>query len=139
MAWIAGADGCKKGWFRVSLETDTCAFRYDCVERARDLLDFDPYPEVLGLDIPIGLEEKKARECDKEARKCLGWPRRNSVFPSPIRPALVAKSYDEACRKSKEQSGKTITLQTWGLFPKIVEVDELLKSAPRSFILGMVW
>ncbi|MEE2698168.1 MAG: DUF429 domain-containing protein [Pseudomonadota bacterium] len=127
MVWIAGADGCKKGWFRVSLKIDTFEFRYDCVERAWDLLESAPYPEVLGLDIPIGLEENKARECDKEARKCLGRPRSSSVFPSPIRPTLVTESYDEACRKSKKYLGKKIPIQTYCLFPKIREVDGLLQ------------
>ena len=32
MVWVAGADGCKKGWFRVSRETVTKELRFHLVD-----------------------------------------------------------------------------------------------------------
>ena len=37
MAWVAGADGCKGGWFRALRETETGELHFDLVERASDL------------------------------------------------------------------------------------------------------
>ena len=41
---------------------------------------------ALAIDIPIGIPEAGARPADREARALLG-PRRNSVFPAPVRAA----------------------------------------------------
>jgi predicted RNase H-like nuclease len=131
MVWIAGADGCKKGWFRVSRETETEELRFNVLGHARDLLETFPQPTVLGLDIPIGLPEAGQRECDRLARKCIG-PRRSSVFPSPIRPALHAKTREEASLITQKQDGRRVGVQSWAINPKIREVDELLQSNPGA-------
>lgn len=128
MVWIAGADGCKKGWFRVSRETETGELRFDLVERALDLVEASPRPEILAIDIPIGLPEAGSRDCDLQARKRLGWPRQTSVFPAPIRPALCAETHEEASRITEGQDGRRVSVQAWALFPKIREVDDLLQS-----------
>jgi predicted RNase H-like nuclease len=66
-----------------------------------------------------------------EARKLLGI-RRSSVFPAPIREILYSKSYDDANIGSKRLTGKGISKQTYGIIPKITEVDEFLQSNPKS-------
>ncbi|MEE9155371.1 MAG: DUF429 domain-containing protein, partial [Gemmatimonadota bacterium] len=67
MPWIAGVDGCKKGWFRASRSTDTGELRFDLVVDTHELVSTFPTPKVLALDIPIGLPERGARECDRRA------------------------------------------------------------------------
>lgn len=128
MTWIAGADGCRKGWFRVSLELATFAVRFDLVETARDLLARVPRPTVLGIDIPIGLSDAGPRECDRLARKLLGRPRASSVFPAPIRPALAASSRLEASAVTKAADGRGIAAQAWGIYAKVREVDEWMRA-----------
>ena len=136
MVWVAGADGCKAGWFRASCETETGALRFHVVTRAEDLVDTAPRPDVLALDIPIGLTEAGPRDCDRLARGCLGLPRSSSVFPAPIRPALIARSREEASRLTAERDGRRVGAQAWALYPKIRAVDEWL--APRRELRNQV-
>jgi len=132
MVWVAGADGCKKSWFRASRETETGELHFHVVEHASRLLEVLPRPTVLALDIPIGLSEAGPRDCDRLARQCLRWPRRNSVFPAPIRPALQAETREEASRVTALRDGRKVGTQAWALYPKIRDVDELLQTSPEA-------
>lgn len=86
-------------------------------------------PAVVAIDVPIGLLERGARECDAEARRLLGV-RRSSVFPAPIRPMLVARSHAEASQIRHRLEDKRVSIQTWGILPKIAEVDRFLRASP---------
>ncbi len=125
MVWVAGADGCKRGWFRASRETRTGELRFDVHEEASDLLRAAPSPRVLGLDIPIGLPAQGRRACDEAARGVLG-PRRSSVFDAPIRAALRAATREDASHITETCDGRRVSTQAWGLYPKIRSVDTLL-------------
>jgi predicted RNase H-like nuclease len=96
---------------------------------AEDLIDQEPRPSVLAIDVPIGLLESGARRCDVEARKRLG-PRASSVFPAPIRPLLPAATWEEACSIRERIEGRRISKQTWAIVPKIAEVDRALRGSP---------
>lgn len=130
MVWIAGADGCKRGWFRVCRCTETRALEYGVVESAAELMSAPPQPVIIGLDIPIGLTDAGPRECDSAARRLLGWPRRNSVFPAPIRPALRAETRVEASDITRARDGRRVGAQAWALYQKIREVDAWLRTSP---------
>lgn len=127
MTWLAGVDGCKRGWFRASRNTDTGELHFAVSAQARELLTTAPVPSVLTIDIPIGLPAAGSRDCDIAARAHIG-PRRSSVFPAPIRPALGAESHDEASEITAKADGRRVGVQSWAIFPKIREVDELLAS-----------
>jgi predicted RNase H-like nuclease len=136
MPWVAGADGCKRGWLRALRETDTGILHFDVVDDARGLLRSEPRPIVLAIDIPIGLTHAGPRDCDRMARERLGWPRRNSVFPAPIRSALAARTREEASRLTQERDGRRVSTQAWAIYAKIRAVDEFLRSnedAKRRF------
>ncbi len=79
----------------------------------------------MGIDIPIGLIERP-RECDLKARELLGKPRSNSIFPAPCRAALSAGSYNEGSEINRKKTGKKLTLQAWGIIPKIKQIDDAL-------------
>ena len=81
------------------------------------------------VDIPIGLpsKERQSRKCDTEARRVLGPKRRSSIFTPPCREALNASCYEEACKINVGITGRKISLQTWGIVPKIREMDEFLR------------
>ena len=85
------------------------------------------------IDVPIGLHDAgtEPRQCDIIARRLLGRPRSSSVFPPPCRPALKAGNREEASRINEALTGRKINAQTWGIFPKIREVDAFLR-AERS-------
>lgn len=83
-----------------------------------------------GVDIPIGLTRSGPRHCDVEARRMLG-PRRSSVFPAPVRSALAAATYEDACARSRHACGRGISKQLFNILPKIREVDAAMATAPE--------
>ena len=101
MPWVAGVDGCRAGWFVVLVQHDEGVVREDnriCAS-FREVLGLEPRPWIIAIDIPIGLLQEPSaggRECDKEARRLLGTPRRSSVFTPPTRAALASVTYEEA-------------------------------------------
>lgn len=78
-----------------------------------------------GVDIPIGLPETGARRCDVEARAMLG-PRRNSVFPAPVRGLLGAVAYEDAVAGCRALTGKGLSRQAFGILSKVGEVDRVM-------------
>ncbi len=96
-----------------------------------DLFYGNDAPDLLGLDMPIGLPDCGPRLCDLEARRRLGFPRGSSVFPAPIRSLLGAGSYQEACELRFLADGRKISRQTWAILPKIRSVDTLLRADPE--------
>ena len=81
--------------------------------------------------MPIGFVDvpRPARICEVEARKLMPG-KASSVFPTPCRPALACTTHAEANALSKTL-GIGINQQTFHLFPKMREVDELLCSRPK--------
>ena len=126
MPWVAGVDGCRAGWFVVLVGHDEGVVREDnriCAS-FREVLGLEPRPWIIAVDIPIGLLQKPSaggRECDKEARRLLGTPRRSSVFTPPTRAALASVNYEEA-----QSFGTGMSRQAFGILPKIREVDQLM-------------
>ncbi len=131
MTWIAGVDGCRAGWFRVAFEPDTQALGFRIVAHAHELMTRPPEPSVIGIDMPIGLPECGRRDCDAQARARLG-PRRSSVFPAPIRGAVGAVTREEASRITFDADGRKVAAQAFGIYPKIAQLDELLRCDPEA-------
>jgi predicted RNase H-like nuclease len=126
---VTGVDGCKAGWFAISKDLETGRVAWRICARVDELFLSELPPTVIGIDIPIGLPERGARACDVQARQKLGRGRGSSVFPAPIRPVLEnSSSYQEACQARFEIEGKKISRQAWGIYPKIAEVDDVLRA-----------
>jgi len=89
---IAGVDGTRTGWVAVLCEDDLSSAHAVCLDR---LTDLPRGLRVVAIDIPIGLSEKGPRQADHLARMALG-PRRSSVFPTPVRAVLGARSWKAA-------------------------------------------
>jgi len=111
MTSVAGVDGTPGGWAVVIMDPKLLIVRK--VIALSDLFDDRPDLEIVAVDVPIGLlerYEKGGRTCDREARKLLGKYRHSSVFPAPIRAALMAKSWEDACALSRNSApqGKAI-------------------------------
>ena len=122
---IAGVDGYPDGWVAAS----------DRGGGTTTVAGFDSFSALLAranlflivIDIPIGLLPSGSRRCDQEARKVLGFPRRSSVFPAPLRQMLKARNWEEACAIRLGIDGKRCSRQVVGIMPKIREVDEGMK------------
>jgi predicted RNase H-like nuclease len=128
VAWLAGVDGCTKGWFRICRDSGTGDLAFDVLESASDLIQVTPCPTLVELDIPIGLPARGPRECDRAARKVLG-PRRSSVFPAPVRAALAANDRQEASDITQRIDGRRVSVQAWAICCKIREVDDTLRQS----------
>jgi len=123
-----GVDACKYGWFAVSLDEE--GWQIKTFSNIFSLWNCYKDAALVLVDVPIGLRERDNNErlCDKEARKLLGYKRGSSVFPVPCRAAVYAKSYEEASKINQNNTGRKLSKQSWGIIPKIKEVDQLLSS-----------
>ncbi|MFH1486813.1 MAG: DUF429 domain-containing protein [Chloroflexota bacterium] len=123
---IWGVDGCKGGWAVVSKDLDSGVISWRLFKTAQELFHHDPTPQVIAIDIPIGLPDRGPRACDVEARRLLGQGRASSVFPAPIRPVLDAGDRAEASRIRFEAEEKKVSCQAWAIVPKIRGIDAVL-------------
>ncbi|HMS55393.1 MAG TPA: DUF429 domain-containing protein [Fimbriimonadaceae bacterium] len=123
---LIGIDGCPNAWIAITFANNQIAS-----ERVTDLAEFidRTNPKVVAIDIPIGLVETGSRTCDIRARELLGR-RKSSVFPAPILPAIAAKTRETAHEISITIHGKGVGAQSFGIYAKVKEVDDLLNDRP---------
>jgi predicted RNase H-like nuclease len=131
MRLVCGVDGCKGGWICISKDLDSGRIAWHLYDTAHELVYQEPRPQVVAIDIPIGLPNEGSRACDLEARKRLGPGRASSIFPAPIRPVLSATSYPEACQIGYGVEQKKLSRQTWAIIPKIRDIDSALRQDPQ--------
>jgi predicted RNase H-like nuclease len=124
---VGGADGCRTGWV-ICRRDDRGALD---VRVVRTLAEACEGLSILAVDMPIGFVDvpRPPRACEAEARRLLPG-KTSSVFPTPCRPALACTTHAEANAASR-RLGIGINQQTFHLFPKMREVDGLLRSRPK--------
>ena len=124
---VGGADGCRTGWVICRRDTDgTLDIRV-----VKTLAEACEGLSILAVDMPIGLTDtpRPGRACEGEARALMPG-KASSVFPTPCRPALACTTHAEANATSRKL-GLGLNQQTFHLFPKMREVDELLRGSAR--------
>jgi threonine dehydratase/predicted RNase H-like nuclease len=132
---VAGVDGCKAGWVAAILdEAEGASPVLRVFAGIADLLAMPDAPEIIAVDMPIGLPDQVAgsgRGPEQLVRPLLGG-RQSSVFSIPARAAVEALEYREACRLALEcsQPPRKVSKQGFFLFPKIREIDGLLRADP---------
>lgn len=121
---VAGADGCRAGWVVCRRETDGTLH----LSVVKALADACEGLSILAVDMPIGLCDtpRPGRACEAEARALLPG-KASSVFPTPCRPALACITHAHANATSRKL-GLGLNQQTFHLFPKLREVDDLLRT-----------
>jgi len=124
----AGIDGCKGGWIGVTRAGSEPVEAY-CATTISTLISMTREPDVIAIDIPIGLMECGARLCDQEARRLLGR-RACTVFTAPLRSVLEENSWAGACETRFRIDGKRMSQQAWAITPKVKEVDSLVRMDP---------
>jgi predicted RNase H-like nuclease len=145
-AWVAGVDGCPAGWLVAFARSTGREFLVRIVPRFADVLCAPESPRIVAIDIPIGLPEYseiKGRAPEREVRPLVGR-RRSSVFRVPSRATIYAgvdtsipndnERYLSCCAIARATSldKKAFGKQTFCLFPKIVEVDMVLRAHNQS-------
>jgi predicted RNase H-like nuclease len=130
---VGGADGCRTGW--VVCRRDA-AGTLD-VRVVKTLAEACEGLAILAVDMPIGFVDlpRPGRACEREARALLPG-KASSVFPTPCRPALDCVTHAEANALSKAM-GVGLNQQTFHLFPKMREVDALMRA--NSKLHGIVY
>jgi predicted RNase H-like nuclease len=131
--WVAGVDGCPAGWVVVFRCVAERCRRARVVASLMEVFSAPEQPEVVAIDIPIGLltiSLSGGRAADRECRKLLGRYRQSSIFPPPSRATLTAGSFGEACELERASSlpPKKLNRQTFNILRKIREADAI---APR--------
>jgi predicted RNase H-like nuclease len=145
MTWLAGVDGCPAGWIAAFVRPIDDEVRIAIVPRFADVLAAPEAPTIVAIDIPIGLPERVGRggrETENAVRRLLGG-RQSSVFSMPARSAVFAEigpfadqvtlygAHQRACVSARATSDppRGIAIQAFMIFPKIREVDAVVRSA----------
>lgn len=126
MAKIAGMDGARGQWCAVMFDTKTGAYQAQIVGALGELLAMPNAPEIIAIDIPIGLPDvvgPGGRQCEATARQLLGRPRASSVFSAVGRCALRAPDRATADRVHREHGGIGIGSQAWAIKEKLIAID----------------
>lgn len=141
-----GVDGCKAGWIAVS-STARAAVAVRVFASFQALLAAFADDATIAVDMPIGLPDfsrKGGRGPEALVRPLLG-PRRSSVFSISSRAAVYAETapftaieaWHAAHRRASEVAKTTsdpprgVSIQAFGIFSKIREVDALLIARPE--------
>jgi predicted RNase H-like nuclease len=131
--FYVGADACKGGWFAIALTKDG-QWQTGVCQDIGALWKKYHNADLILVDVPIGLRESGAdeRRVDKEARRKLGSARGPSVFRVPCRQAVYKNNYEDAKVENLRVTGKSLPVFTWGIVPKIRDVDALLLIDARA-------
>lgn len=132
MSWLAGVDGCRAGWVVALAQYDSATLTVRDIQlchRFGDVLDLQPAPDIIAVDIPIGLLDEPqpgGRDCERQARRLLGR-RASCIFSPPCRRILHATHYDQV-------RDHGMSRQAFGILPKIREVDRLMTPAQQEIV-----
>ncbi len=142
---VAGVDGCKGGWIAVfRLPGGPAEARV--FARFAGIVDFLPDETAIAVDMPIGLPERighGGRGPEGLVRRLLG-ARQSSVFSIPSRAAVYAVEEEftsierwyeahrlaSAVARSTSEPPRAVSIQAFGIFAKIRELDGLLRARP---------
>src|SRR5262245_33324116 len=122
---LYGIDGCRGGWVVAEGDAHRLVPSLRLVKDLCSLFD-DASGCTIAIDIPIGLSECEPRGCDVAARQLLRPLRSSSVFSPPARPALSARTFEEAQILNREALGVGMTRQCFCIMAKIRDVDALM-------------
>lgn len=148
---LVGVDGCKAGWIAVRREPGAPP-SVSVFSSFAMLLEALPAGVTIAVDMPIGLpdfSQRGGRGPEALVRPLLGQ-RQSSVFAIPSRAALYADTSDfttveawNAAHRQASEVAKTtsdpprgVSIQAFGIFSKIREIDALLIARPelRTFV-----
>lgn len=141
-AWVAGVDGCKAGWVVVLRDSARNAFAARLVPDFAAVIALPEAPSVIAVDVPIGLlatASAGGRACEVLARQLLRT-RASSVFSAPTRAALAAfragSGYQavSTANRGGVATAPGLSQQTFGILPKIAEVDAALSPASQGVV-----
>ncbi len=127
---VLGVDACRAGWVGIALTGDRVdAYQTRTIADLVTTVTADGPLAVIAIDIPIGLPDNSRREADVEARRAVG-ALASSVFMTPVRGALEFHDHGSASAHNRARAGEGMSIQAFGILPKVREVDVWLPDAP---------
>ncbi|WP_169746486.1 DUF429 domain-containing protein [Demequina phytophila] len=125
-----GLDACKTGWVVAVIDDSgwVDAFVAPAIATAESHGVAAFGAGHLVVDIPIGIPDAGPRSADQIARRFIS-PRGSSAFPTPVRPALIAPTYEAARVASLAAFGKSLSKQAYAIADRILDVDGHVASA----------
>lgn len=120
---VVGVDGCRGGWVSVVWDTEQTTLTPSVHASFAALLDDHQDAAAIGIDIPIGLSHGDRRVCDVLAKKMLQH-RHMCVFYAPDPRVIDIATHAEASALARELTGSGVSIQAYGIFPKISEVNQ---------------
>jgi predicted RNase H-like nuclease len=133
---IVGVDGCPGGWVAVAWDTERGVLTPSFHPTFADIVTSHADAACVAIDIPIGLrDDGRPRSCDLAARALLGHPRRASVFPAPQRRLLDCATHAEASSLSRRAFGYGVSIQAFGIYRKIRDVDRMMTPALHQRVI----
>ena len=127
---MLGVDACKRGWIAIAVEDGvTGAYFAEDIQTLTNRAQADGPLDVVAVDMPIGLPDRGQRHADVLARAAIG-PLRSSVFMTPVREALMAADHAAASAINREITGQGISIQAFGLKPKLFQVERWVRHMP---------
>lgn len=131
---VLGVDACKGGWVSVRLDgNSTSACFAPGIDELVTTAERDGPLSVVAIDIPIGLPDRGPRAADLLARAAIG-ALRSSVFMTPVREALAAPDHRTASERSRELTGAGISIQSFALKLKLLEVDQWVRNTRQRVV-----
>ncbi len=132
---VLGLDGCPGGWAGALVEGRSVELRrFDGLAAGlTEALAVDV--DLVAVDIPVGLPATgAARACDAAARAYLGR-QGSSVFPAPSRALLGLGTHAATTAASVRLTGRGISIQAYGIYPRIAAVDGVVTAAVQRRLL----
>ena len=124
---LAGIDGCKGGWVAVVAGADDAPGSAVAVFAPTVTALFQAEgPDFAVIDMPVGFVSGPAPRDVEPALRARLPGKASSVFSTPCRQALAASDYAEACAVNAQHLGRKLSRQSFGIFPKMRELDAAL-------------
>ena len=130
---FVGVDRGRDVWLAVAFDADGYDHSRVFEEIGELWSSYEETAALILVDMPIGLVESGAsgRRCDELARSVLG-PRRQAIFPPPVREATRKRRYPAAKRVNERKSDASLSKQAFAISDQIAAVDDLLRNVPEA-------
>ena len=130
-----GVDGCRAGFIGVAFGDGGPAKAQMIVAQTFADLSALSDASAIAIDMPMGLPDHIGPDGrgPETALRAFVEARRSSVFAMPPRAAIFAPDYPAACALARANSNppRALSKQAFFLFPKIRELDGLLRTSPK--------
>lgn len=122
---LAGVVPCPTGWLVASAKLQGITMAPEdpqVFSSFLEVLDYKPAFQVVALFCTVGLSDGPragGRQCDRDARRLLRWPRSGAIVSAPAHDALMSSTYTEAAAAN----GGKLSGVGWTLLKRVAEVN----------------